>query len=251
MTQFVGDVEQEIDRLFGLALAEFTVARNDLVRQLKAANDADAAARIQALPKPSVPAWAINQLSRRESGAVRELLDAGDTLRKAQRRLLERGGSVDSLREAMAKERESVRVLTERARAVLEGADRAATPAMLDRIRRTLEAAAVEEEGRRLLETGRLTGELEPAGFEAFAGLQATATERPALDELAERRRQREEAQQRKRELRQRVRDLEQEARAAEREADRATKAAEDARRAAESARAAADEAAAALDVPQ
>lgn len=241
--------ERELDRLFGLPLAGFTSARNELARQLKSDGDLDGAAQVRSLAKPSVPVWVINQLSRHESSGVRELLDAGDGLRKAQERLMRAGGTPDSLRAAAAKEREAIAVLTQHARTVLEDGDRSATPAMLDRIARTLQAAAVDDEGRRLLKAGRLTAELMPAGFDAFSGLQPSAGEElpPANDELAERWRQREERQRRERELRQKVRELEQAARAAWRDADRAADVAADARRAAEQARAAADEAAAEL----
>jgi hypothetical protein len=242
-------VEKELDRLFGLPLAEFTSARNELARRLEAAGDTDAAAQVRALAKPSVPAWAINQLSRREPKAVRTLLEAGDALRKAQRRLLRRAGTADSLRAAVATEREAIQDLQHRARTLLESAGRPANPAMLERIARTLQAAAVDEQGRLSLKAGRLIGELGPAGFEAFTGVQIPSDEELPLaqDELTERRRQREDRQRRKRELQQKVRELERAARDAEREAERAAGAATDARRVAESIRAAADEAAAKL----
>jgi hypothetical protein len=245
----VQGLERELDRLFGLPLEEFTSARNELARRLKAANGADAAAQFRALAKPSVPAWAINQLSRREQAAVGRLLDAGDALRKAQRRLLQRAATPDSLRDAVAKERRAIELLTQRAQTLLEDAGRPASPAMLERIARTLQAAAVDEQGRRLLKAGRLTGELKPAGFEAFTGLQLPTDQQspPAHDELAERRRQKEARQRRKRELQEKLRELERAARDAERDADRAAAAAAEAERVAQSARAAADEAAAEL----
>jgi hypothetical protein len=247
----VPGLEREIDRLFGLPLDEFTAARNDLARRLKAERETEAAEQVRTLSKPSVPAWALNQLSRHDPGAVRALLTAGDAVRKAQRSLLERGGPADSLRGAIAEQRDAIRTLADRARDLLDAAGRSATPAMIDRIRRMLEAAAVEEEGRRLLKAGRLTGELEPAGFEAFAGLQVAAPTRQPLDRAAERREQRKKARAELRQLEQRARDLEEEARTAEREAARAARAAADARRAADSARAAADEAAAELAKPE
>jgi hypothetical protein len=196
--------------------------------------------------------WVINQLSRHEPAAVRSLLDAGEALRKAQERLLQKGGAPDSLRDAMATEREAIRLLTERARSLLESAGRSASPATLERIRQTLQAAAVDDEGRRSLRAGRLTDELEPPGFDAFGGIQVAvrAPSKGADDELAERRRQREERQGQERELQQKARDLERAARDAEREADRAAEAAAEARRVAERARAAADEAAAELAKP-
>ena len=77
-------LEREIDRLFELPLDEFTPARNELARRLKGEGDKEAAEHVQALAKPSVPAWAINQLARQEKAKVKALLDAGTKLRKAQ-----------------------------------------------------------------------------------------------------------------------------------------------------------------------
>jgi hypothetical protein len=241
----VDGLERELDRLFGLPLAEFITARNELAQQLKNTDD-DASAEIRGLPKPSLPAWTINQLSRHERDAVRALLDAGAALRKAQESALRREGPAAALRDAAAKERNAIQLLTRRARTLLAGTGRPASPAMLDRIARTLQAAAVDEDGRRLLETGRLTHELEPAGFEALSSMQPSPG-RPSpsgRDELADRRRQREDRERRKRELQQNARELERAAREAEREAERAADAAADARDRAASARAAADEAA-------
>ena len=240
------ELERELDRLFGLPLAEFITARNELAHQLEKTDDADASAEVRGLPKPSLPAWTINQLSRQERDAVGALLDAGAALRKAQERALRQGGAADSLRDAAAKERDAIQLLTRRARKLLDGASRPASPAMLERIARTLQAAAVDEDGRRLLESGRLIHELEPAGFEALTGMQL-APSRPSRsggDELAERRRERQDRERRKRELRQHARELERAARDAEREAERAATAAADARNRAASARAAADRAA-------
>jgi hypothetical protein len=240
--------QREIDRLFGLPLDEFTSARNELAQRLKKEGDSGAADEIRALGKPSVSAWTINQLSRREPDAVRELLNAGKAVRQAQTRLLREAGKPDSLRDALANERKAITSLTERARSVLEQAGRPATEAMLQRIAGTLQAAAVENDGRQLLNAGRLTGDLEPTGFEAFSGV-----ERPergsgsTRDELSDRRRQREEQQQRVREAQQQVRELEGAARDAEREAKRTAEAAAKAERTAESARRAADDAAAEL----
>jgi hypothetical protein len=237
-------IEQEIDRLFGLPLGEFTSARNALARQLKNEGEAGAADEVRALEKPSVSAWTINQLSRHQPGAVRELLSAGDAVRNAQTGLLREAGKPDSLRNALAKEREAVNSLTEHARSVLEEAGRPATGAMLQRIAATLQAAAVEDDGRRLLKAGRLAGDLEPSGFEAFAGLELPGRRSASSsDELSDRRRKREEHQQHVREAQQQVRDLEETARAAEREAKRLADAAADAQRAAERARRAADDA--------
>jgi hypothetical protein len=240
--------QQEIDRLFGLPLDEFTSARNELARRLKNEDGSDAADEIRALAKPSVSAWTINQLSRREPAAVRDLLHAGDAVRKEQQRLLRGAGKPDSLRDALAKQRKAISSLTERARSVLEKTGRPVTEATLQRIAGTLQAAAVENDGRELLKAGRLTGDLEPTGFEAFAGIELPARRSgSARDELSDRRRLKEEHQQRVSEARQQVRELEDAAREAETEAKLAAQAAAEAQRAAGKARRAADDAAAEL----
>jgi DNA repair exonuclease SbcCD ATPase subunit len=245
----VREFRQEVDRLFGLPLNEFTSARNELARRLKNEGDDGGADEIRAVGKPSISAWTINQLSRREPNAVRDLLRAGEAVRKAQKRLLREAGTPDSLRDALAKERKAIDSLTDRARSVLETAGRPATEGMLQRIARTLQVAAVENDGRELLRAGRLTVDLEPTGFEAFAGVELPPRRSGAAhDELSDRRRRKEEHQQRVSEAQQQLRDLENAAREAESQAKRAAAAAAETQRAAESARSAADAAAAELD---
>jgi hypothetical protein len=244
--------DKELDRLFGLPLDEFTSARNELAKRLKAAKDTDGADAVRTLPKPSVPAWTINQLSRIDREGVRALLEAGEALRAAQQRLLGGDAAGDALREATARERQAVERLTERARALLADAGRPATSAVLDRIGTTLRAAAVTDEGRALLQTGRLTSELEPAGFDAFTSSETGARPRRKAargpKEPDERRRREHEERRRRTELREKARAAERTAREAERDAERAEKAAADARRVAERARAQADAAAAELE---
>ncbi|MDQ5822178.1 MAG: hypothetical protein M3540_12125, partial [Actinomycetota bacterium] len=78
------DVDAELDRLYGLPLDEFTKARNDLSARLKKAGATDAAAEVKALPKPSVPAWAVNQLARTRQREVRALLVAAERSRSGK-----------------------------------------------------------------------------------------------------------------------------------------------------------------------
>jgi hypothetical protein len=243
----VARLENEIDRLFGLPLDEFTNARNELARQLKRDGDADGASAVQGLPKPTVAAWTVNQLARGDRAGVSALLEAGEALRAAQGRLLAGEDASAELRDATAQERAATRRLTDRAGALLQEAGRPASQAMLERTAATLRAAAVDDEGRRLLETGRLATELDPAGFGGLAGVPAAAgprRSRPQKPPAVDRRREREEEERRRKELRQQARELERVARTAEREADKLAAAAEKARRRAEEARAEADAAA-------
>ena len=99
----VPDVETELEQLFGLPLDQFTAARNELASRLKSAGQTDAAERVRELRKPSVPAWAVNQLARREPEAVGRLVESGERLRKAQAAALAGG---DAAAEELRHERE-------------------------------------------------------------------------------------------------------------------------------------------------
>jgi hypothetical protein len=243
----VAKLEREIDRLFELPLNEFTSRRNELARRLKGEGDEEGSKRVRALAKPSVPAWAINQLARQEKQGIKELLDSGAKLRKAQERALA-GRHSDELRIAQVEERQALRDLTRRAEQILAEGGRPATPAVLTRVSATLGAAAVTEPARAELKAGRLTRELKVSGFEALAGVEVPA-QAPAAgrDELAERRQRKSDRERRRRQLQKKTSELQSRAGAAEEEADRAEEAASKARETADKARQAADDAASEL----
>jgi len=232
-------LEREIDRLYALPLDEFTARRNELAKRLKKEGDEDAADEVTALVKPSVPAWTINQLARRQKKEVQALLATGTRLRKAQERALA-GGGPDALRAAQAEERESVRDLTQRAAAILEEAGRPATRAVLERVRATLGAAVLTDPERAALKAGRLTTEVQVSGFDALAGIRPPPEAAPT-DELAVRRRRKAELEKKRVRLEKRARDLADKADQAEEAADRAEEAAADARELADDRRKAAD----------
>jgi hypothetical protein len=242
----VPELESELDDLFGRPLSEFTPTRNELARRLKKAGQDEAAARIQALKKPSVPVWAVNQLARRHADEVRELLAAGERMRKAQEAAF-RGGGTDAVREATGAERTAARTLTRLAHEILEAEGRPATRAVTDRIGSLLRAAAVDPGAAELLAAGRLSEEVESTGFGAVAGIAPKQPTRRAKSppKADVERRQRE---QERRQLQARAEQLDRRAVEAEDRAERAQQAAEEARSKAEAARAAADEAAAAVE---
>jgi hypothetical protein len=239
---FVATLDREIDKLFALPLDEFTSSRNELARRLKKDGDTEASEQVAALQKPSVPVWTINQLVRQDKPSVKALLDAAAKLRKTQERALA-GGRADDLRAAQADERQAIRELMPKAGAILEGAGRPASRAILERIRTTLSAAALTEPGRTALKSGRLTDELEASGFDAMAGIAVPRRAAPT-DELAERRQQKAERERERRRLEKRARELAAAAEEAERDAERAEDAAATAREVAEERREAADAAA-------
>jgi hypothetical protein len=147
--------------LYGLPLEEFTAARNALAKQLAKAGDKAGAEAVKRLPKPSKPAWALNQLARRHPEDVEQLLAAGERLREAQQRAL--AGDATQLRAATRAEQSQVDRLLDVAADLLGGAGPAA--AARDRLRSTLRAAANDPSTGMLLREGRLVAEADAAGF--------------------------------------------------------------------------------------
>lgn len=212
----VPDLEQELDALYALPLADFTQARNDLASRLKKAHQGEAGEAVRALKKPSVVAWAANQLARESPDLVAELLSAGERLRETQQNALRGKAKPDEVNDAASAERDAVRALLAAARRLLESK---ATPAVIERLGQTLRAAAVDDEARTLLARGRLTDELKAVGFGALEAVKPAR--RRGGDEVA-------------RAARQRVTALRAEARRLAAEAREAEEAAHDAQRTAE-----------------
>jgi peptidoglycan hydrolase CwlO-like protein len=188
----VPDLDRELDLLYGSPLDEFTAARNDLAARLRKAGQEDAAERVRALKKPSVPVWTVNQLARRHEGEVRSLVDAGERLRRAQQEAFG-GEGAEALREATAAERETVRRLTHAAQTLLKAEGRSASQAVLERVASTLRTAAVDPDAAHLLAAGRLAGELDAPGFDAVAELapaKPVATQARAREAQAAQRRE-------------------------------------------------------------
>jgi hypothetical protein len=192
----------------------------------------------------------VNQLAREEPEAVRSLLNVAARLRSAQERSLKGDRTADELRAAQTEERELIRDLARRAEGVLREAGRPASGTTLERVSSLLRAAAVDEPGRTALREGRLAGDVEVSGFDAFAGMEVGAKRGTAArggDDLAERRRQKREAAQRRKKLEKQVRDLSTRADAAERDAAKARREADEAEAVAAERRREADAAAAEL----
>jgi hypothetical protein len=168
--------DEEIDRLYGLPLDEFTRARDELARHVRQEGDGALAAEIKQLPKPSLPAWVVNQLARQRELDVQRLVKAGERLADAQAEAI-RAQSGDAFLDARRDQRQALEALSAGAREILVDAGRSAAAA--DRVLATLRAGSLTADGRALLKSGRLTEELEPPGFEALAGLEVPAASRP------------------------------------------------------------------------
>jgi hypothetical protein len=151
-------LETDIDRLYQLPLDEFTAARNALARTA-----GDDAADVRQLVKPSIPAWAVNQLYWKQRELYDALIDASAALRKTHKTIL--GGRRADLREPSRAHEEALEAALKGALALLQEAGHPATDATRQGVLTTLRALPANEP------PGRLTATLQPGGFEMLQGL--------------------------------------------------------------------------------
>ena len=159
----------DVDELFKLPLAEFTAARNALSTALKKSGRQADAEAVKALPKPSIPAWVVNQLYWRRRSDFDRLINAGEQFRKAQATHLA-GKSID-VREPLNAHREALSTLARVAAEQLRAGGYSTTPEMMRRVTTTLEALSTYGALPDAPRAGRLTDDVAPPGFETLAAL--------------------------------------------------------------------------------
>jgi hypothetical protein len=163
--------------LYGLPLERFTDERNALARRLRQEGEREQAAEVAKLRKPTVAAWAVNQLVRTQKRDFNALLKAGDALQRAQAALLSGKGDPAALRDAADAERTARDGLTAKARGLLSTEGHELQPAKLEQVSDTLQAAAIDDQARAEVGEGCLVRELRHAGLGAFGvGVGAAAT---------------------------------------------------------------------------
>jgi hypothetical protein len=220
------ELDKQIDRLYTVPLDEFVERRNELTRSLRKDGDREAADEVKGLRKPTVPAWAVNQLAHREKMRLRGLLTAGERLRKAHEQLLG-GGSPEALQQARDDERAAIAELAGAAASLLTEAGHPVSEPTLDRVRETLHAAAADEEIGRRVRAGRLEREEAVTGFGLGSPSprpRAKAAKQTKQDEAAREKRAREDKAEREKKAREKGRAEERlrDARSGVREAERA-----------------------------
>jgi hypothetical protein len=155
----------DIDELYGLPLERFTPERNGLAKELRGAGERERAAEVAAVRKPSVAAWAVNQLVRTQKRAIDELFEAGDGLRGAHDAVLGGRGDGSSLRAAVDRERQAVESLVQAAGGLLSTDGHELSPTIIERVADTLHAAAFDDDARAQVRDGRLERELRHVGL--------------------------------------------------------------------------------------
>jgi hypothetical protein len=162
-----------IDELYQLPLTEFTAGRNALAARLRKSGKAGDADEVRSLVKPSIPAWAVNQVYWKHRPVFDRLLTAGDRLRKAQSSTL--AGKSADVRGALDAVREALSELSRLAAAELETAGHNASPGAMRAVTATLEALSAYGTADHAPRAGRLVDEVDPPGFETLAALVPNA----------------------------------------------------------------------------
>jgi hypothetical protein len=156
-------VSAEIDRLYALPLDEFVAERDALAKRLRK-EDAEEAAAVKQLTKPSVAAWAVNQVRRDRPEDVRRLIEVTEELQRVYGGI-KSAGARERLTEAAGMQRELIAELVRCARQLLEAGGHPASEATLEKVAETLRAAGLDEELREQLAEGRVVKERQVAGF--------------------------------------------------------------------------------------
>ena len=169
-------LNDDVDALFKLPLAEFIDARNALAKSLKQSGRAGDANLVKTLVKPSVSAWTVNQLYWNHRDEFEMLLASGRRFRKAQT-----SGKIADMRDSLQARSEALLQLSDLATSLLSDAGHNPSTDMIRRITTTLEALTALTDGPTL---GRLSQDVDPPGFESLASfIPATGTKKQAVSD--------------------------------------------------------------------
>ena len=113
----------DVDALFQEDPKTFVAARDRLAKDLRAGGHRDDAAAVRALRRPSVAAWALNQVARRDASTIERLLETVERARVAQDEVLG-GAERETLRDALTERRHALAAVIDAARVVIEESGR-------------------------------------------------------------------------------------------------------------------------------
>src|ERR1044072_8265962 len=167
------NIDDEIDSLSRLPLAEFPSARNTLAVRLKKEGRPNDADRVKLLAKPPISAWTVNQLYWNHRKAFDQLMASGKRLRPAQK--LRLAGKVAGMRDSLDARREALVQLSELATELLHEAGSNSPPDTLRRVTTTLEAMSAHALLPDGPTPGRLSQDLDPPSFDSLASLMSSA----------------------------------------------------------------------------
>lgn len=169
-----GSYDDAVAELYRCAHDAFVAERKRLAGDLKAAGDKAGAARLAKLARPTLSAWAVNQLWWHSREPFERLLAAAVRLRAG-----DQGGA--------AERRDALAALKSRAASLLVEAGHAVSEGTLRRITTTLSALAASG-GFEPDPAGALAADRDPPGFDAagLGGFAAAGSGAPAAAKPAE-----------------------------------------------------------------
>jgi hypothetical protein len=161
-------VLEAADELYALSLDRFTPERDARVKAAK--GDPDLVAALKALRKPSVAAWVVNLLVRREAAQVEQVLAIGAALRDAQQ-----GMDGAELRALTKQRRQLTSAVTGQARALAADEGVKVTASVADEVEATLTAGLIDPEAARAVRSGLLVRSLRTTGVDVVDVAAAVA----------------------------------------------------------------------------
>ncbi len=161
----MAELPSEAERLLAVAPDDFVDERKKLARSLRDDGRRDEAKAVETIKKPSPVVLAVNRAARDRPRAAENAATAADRVVRAQL-----SGKADEYRELVKDVDDASALLSEVALANLSKSGRP-TEAMRRRVASHIRGALAKDETRGLLARGSLTEEIEPRGFDAYAGL--------------------------------------------------------------------------------
>ena len=168
------EFDDALAALYETAPSDFVLRRDAIVVELKRAGQEPLVARVKALRKPSLAAWALNLLARERPEELARLSQLGVDLRSAQSLLT--GNLIRSL---TAQRHQLVASLTKSATATAAEHGHPLGPTAAQEVSDTLTAALVSEQAAHVVSSGLLTRGLSYAGFGDVDVSEATALPGP------------------------------------------------------------------------
>ncbi len=144
------------DRLYAGPADAFTDARNAAAKGIK---DKALAAQVKKLKKPSVAAWAVNLLVRRESAQIDSVLELAEQLRAAAEAL-----DGDELRALTRQRRQLTTALASTARSLARDAGVRLTAPVVEQVEGMLNAAMLDPVAAQAVRTGRVVSAFTSTG---------------------------------------------------------------------------------------
>ena len=167
----LSETDEIAAELYLVPPARFVAARDQLVRQARAAGHRDLARELQALRRPTPSAWLINVLTRHQRARLQQLFALGRELRQAQTQL-----DGDQLRRLPVQREDLIAELLDWARRHAAEAGVHPTEAALSEVEETLHAGLVDLAAAAAVMSGHLVRPMSHTGFGPLPQLESAGT---------------------------------------------------------------------------